>query len=404
MNEGSDYVRISDVSGSSFVMKGENDMGTDLKGKELGKGISQRGDGRYTARYLSKSGKRIQKYFKNKKEAEIWLRQAKYDEEHSNIALATDITYEEWFNYWLTEIKGDTVRQNTIRNYKERYQHNIKDVIGQMKLSDIKPLHCQQVLNLMKDKYAGSTIEQVKITLYTSLDSAAENEMIPKNPMKKSVKNPKEIEKKKRVLTISEEKKLMEVASSTSNYDQFLFLLRTGMRAGEMIGLKWSDCDFENRKIKIERSMEYRYSTGEYRIGPPKSKAGYREIPMTQSVYDILMRRKKARSKAKVIVKEFSEFVFLNRKGIPTKNSAYDSTLQKLCEKAGIEKISMHTLRHTFATRAIESGVKPKTLQRLLGHANLQTTMNLYVHVTDDELVKAMKIFEDNVDSYQKVV
>ena len=90
----------------------------------------------------------------------------------------------------------------------------------------------------------------------------------------------------------------------------------------------------------------------------------------------------------KIIRKDFADCVFLCRKGEPTKNSAYDTSLFKLADKAGIERFSMHTLRHTYATRCIEAGMRPKTLQMLLGHSNINITMNLYVHVTDDEKKK----------------
>ena len=102
----------------------------------------------------------------------------------------------------------------------------------------------------------------------------------------------------------------------------------------------------------------------------------------------------------KVISVDFSEQVFLCKDGTPTKNSAYDTKLYYYCDKIGIKHFSMHTLRHTFATRCIEAGMKPKTLQMILGHSNIGITMNLYVHVTDDEkakeraLKKCLKLFK----------
>ena len=93
---------------------------------------------------------------------------------------------------------------------------------------------------------------------------------------------------------------------------------------------------------------------------------------------------------------KFSNLVFINyRTGEPTKNSSYDTNLYKICERAGIKPFCMHALRHTFATRCIERGVKPKALQKILGHANLATTMDTYVHMTDDSLAEAMNIFEN---------
>lgn len=89
------------------------------------------------------------------------------------------------------------------------------------------------------------------------------------------------------------------------------------------------------------------------------------------------------------------DLVFINyRTGEPAKNSSYDTHLYKLCDKAGIEHFSMHALRHTFATRAIERGMPPKVLQRLLGHVTLAMTTDRYVHVTDDSMFDAMRLFE----------
>ena len=90
----------------------------------------------------------------------------------------------------------------------------------------------------------------------------------------------------------------------------------------------------------------------------------------------------------KVIPIEWSEYIFLSRKGEPVKNSTYDTMLFKICEKAEISKFSMHILRHTFATRCIEGGMMPKILQKILGHSNIGITMNLYVHITEDEKQK----------------
>ena len=92
---------------------------------------------------------------------------------------------------------------------------------------------------------------------------------------------------------------------------------------------------------------------------------------------------------------QFEDFIFVNRNGVLTKNTTYDSHIRKIAAKAGIETFSMHTFRHTFATRCIEAGMKPKTLQQILGHSNINITMNLYVHVTDDEKKREMKKFEE---------
>ena len=299
-------------------------MGKDLKGKSLGVGICQRKDGLYYGRFVSKrTGKSVEKYFKKLQDCRQWYADARFNDEHGGIDASGDMTVTAWFNYWIENIKGESIRPNTIRNYKERFQHNIKDCIGNMLLSDVKPMHCQNVLNQMKDDYKSSTIYQTRIALYCMFSDAVENDVIVKNPVTKAVKhNIGKEPKKVRALTIDEQKKFLEVARDSSNYNQYAFLLQTGLRTGEMIALKWSDIDFKKKVVHIQRSMEYRYSVGEWRIGEPKSKSGYRDVPLTEEAITILKNQKEKLKNIKVINIEFKDYVFLCRKGEPTKNFA----------------------------------------------------------------------------------
>ena len=149
------------------------------------------------------------------------------------------------------EVKEKTTCSNTVKNYKERYKYNIQDVIGNMIISEVKPMHCQHVLNLMKEKYKGSTIEQCRITMASMFLYATENQIIPMSLVTKLVKSPKKIEKKNRGLTLEEQIKFLEVAQNTSNYYQYALILQTGLRTGELIGLKWKDIDFNKRTITV---------------------------------------------------------------------------------------------------------------------------------------------------------
>lgn len=371
-------------------------MGKDLSGKELGKGISQRKDGKYIGRFTDSTGKRNVKYFTSVVECNQWISNSKGKENQVYI-LHNNMTVDEWFMYWIANIKGKTVRYNTVKNYTDRYNCSIKKWIGTMPVCEVKPVHCQIVLNNMEtENYAGSTMEQTRITMYNMFDSAEENEVILSNPVKRSVKCPKKTDKKNKVLTVLEQRLFLEAAKGTSNYYQYQLLLQTGLRAGELIGLKWDDIDFNKREISIRRSVGYDYTSKEYVVGEPKSASGYRVIPMTQLAYNILNEKnrqiKNNQNSGKV--SEFTDYIFVNKNGVPTKNTSYDAHIRKIADKAGIEHFSMHTLRHTFATRCIEAGMKPKTLQKILGHSNINITMNLYVHVTDDEKKSEMKKLE----------
>ena len=235
-------------------------MGKDLKGKDLGVGITQQKNGLYNAGFVDKLGKRRVKRFKKLQECRKWLDEAKYIDEHSSITEANTMMVDAWFEYWIS-IKEKTVRPDTVRNYRERYHRNISKVIGKMLLVDVKPIHCQKIFSDMAD-------EAIRI----------------------------------------------------------------------------------------------------------------------------LKAQKEKNSKIKVIAMEWADQVFLCRKGEPVKNSTYDTALFKLCDKVGIKRFSMHILRHTFAIRCIEAGMMPRTLQKILGHSNIEITMNLYVHITEDEKHKEIEL------------
>lgn len=364
-------------------------MGKDLKGKELGVGISQRLDSYYIGRYTKKNGERIQKTFKNLKDCRQWLADSRYQDEYCNLSFSKEMTVDAWFKYWI-KAKKRSVRPNTVRNYTERYERNIEPIIGNMKLADIKPLHCQMIMDKMADEnYRSTTIYQTRIALYNMLDYAYENDILVKNPCNSLVKSDiGKDTKKKEALTLEQHKLFASgIIGNTYEY-QYEFILQTGLRTGELVGLRWDDIDFENRSMSISRSMEYRHSTGEWRIGPPKSKSGYRVIPLTEEAVSILLKQKEKNDSFNELHDEWKDTVFLCKKGTPIKNSTYDTMLFKLCDKIGIPRFSMHVLRHTFATRSIEAGMKPKTLQTILGHSNIGITMNLYVHTTEDERKK----------------
>lgn len=371
-------------------------MGKDLRGKELGEGIYQQPNGTYCARFVDKFGKRKSKRSKKLQEVRQWIADATYIDEHSDLDQATDMLVDAWFDYWIS-IKKKTVRPNTVRNYTERYERNIKGVIGNKLLTEVKPIHCQKIFSDMAEEgYRTTTIYQTRIALYNMFDFAKENDVIINNPCKKSVKSdmgaPSE---KKEALTIDLQKKFLEGATGQSYENQYRFILQTGLRTGELVGLKWDDIDFENRTLTISRTMEFRYKVGEWRVGPPKSKSGYRTIPLTDEAIRILKAQKEKNNKIKVIAMEWADQVFLCRKGEPVKNSTYDTALFKICDKVGIKRFSMHVLRHTFATRCIEAGMMPKTLQKILGHSNIGITMNLYVHITEDEKHKEIDLVAD---------
>ena len=408
-------------------------MGKNLKNVEIGKGLSQRRDGRYSARFVTKTGKRKERYFESLLQAKNWLEEARHEDKHAVVApfdmvaediikndtslpAFSDMTVDEWQDFWINNIVKD-LRGNTLRNYRERYRINIRPVMGRLKMQDVRPMHCKKVLMDMDGDYAGSTIKQTYTTMGTLFKSAVMNGVIKKHPMDgvRCTRKPK-AKSDIKAMTVKEQELFTETAERSHNYDQYQLILQTGIRTGELVGLTWDAIDFKNKTLTVNKSLEYRYERGTWEAGPPKTEAAYRTIPLTSCAFGILSKlydarktryeseeldqaliyRDKLTGEDKVL--NMKDLVFVNyRTGMPTKNSSYDTHMYKLCEEAGIQHFSMHSLRHTFATRAIEKGVPPKALQKLLGHESVQTTMDTYVHVTDDSKLLAVKIFEGSV-------
>ena len=190
-------------------------------------------------------------------------------------------------------------------------------------------------------------------------------------------------------------------------YNLFVLAFETGLRIGEIMGLMWSDIDFKKKTLNVRRTLCYFEKDGKYifEMHKCKTKSSKRMVPLTEKACDALRRqkfqKKQIEAKGKVAPEEYKNMVFVTKNNQPTQQFIVQETINvvlKRINKNGLEfeRFTPHCTRHTFATRCIEKGMQPKTLQKLLGHASVTTTMDQYCHVTEDTLFDALKLMELN--------
>lgn len=374
-------------------------MGKSLKGKELGVGFSQRKDGLYQARFTNRFGQRVTLYDKNLNTLRIRMRQAQSDNDKAINPIKCNMTLDEWYEVWVDTYKKNC-RNTTLIQYATIYK-GVQQKLGWRKLQTLSPLILQRTLN---DLSTNTHRKSVKVLLSDLLDKAQQNNLLTKNPARNLTTDiNEEVKKEKKVLTIQETELFLKYAHKCRYYNLFVVALETGMRIGELKGLYWSDVDFQKRVLSVNRNMcRIIDEQGSYfEIHNPKTFTGKRAIPLTEKCIQALERQKElVKTTLKCKDNKFDDLVFPARHNKPFQESvilrAIYNTVAKMNEDGiYIEKFGPHTFRHTFATRAIENGMQPKTLQRILGHSTLELTMNLYCHVTEDTLFDEMKKMEN---------
>jgi len=370
-------------------------MGKSLNGKELGKGISQRKDGKYMARFTDRFGKSKCLYDKTLNGIRKKLRDAQYEDERALNLASSDMTLDEWFDIWIREFKTNC-RDTTICHYKQLYSA-IHKTLGQCELRFLNALMIQQALNNIESI---PVRKEARMLLITILNQAVETELLNKNPACK-LKSIKYKPAAKRILSSDEEVIFFNFAKKRAHYEEYELALETGMRAGEICGLQWDDVDFENKLIRVKRTMIYinKNSNGvNHGLHEPKTSNGERIIPLTARGLKILTAQY-GKTGSMPEIKGFGRLVFRTRTDRPIAPGELTQLLGYTCRSIqtlypDFKPITMHTFRHTFASKAIAKGMRPKTLQKILGHSTLSMTMDLYCHVSDSSLFDEMKKLE----------
>lgn len=395
----------------------EGDFSQSASKSKLPPGITMRKDGRYQGRFTC-NGKRYTLYDKNLKDLRKRLSDAKYEAEHGYYCTGGQVTLNTWYQTWLEEYKTVVVKKSTLLLYTTSYERYIEQTLGGRQLKDIRTIHIQKLYNdMQKNGLSVGTIQIVHAVLFNIFKLALKNEILIKNPCA-AAEIPREEKKEPRVLTAAEQELFLQTIRGNYYEPLLRVALGTGLRIGELLGLTWNDIDLKAATITVTRTLLYMKDrqTGHFsfQYQTPKSRTSRRIVPLIPSLVKVLQDQKvyqqilrKARGPFWTPLPTMDDLVFTTKNGTPIQEvyivkclNAVTARINRIEQQQAkyesreaipFERITPHTLRHSFATRAFEHGLAPKTVQELLGHSNISMTMNLYTHVTQDIKVREME-------------
>lgn len=389
-------------------------MGKDLKGKELGTGISQRKNGTYVARYVNMYGERKSIYDKDLKSLKREYAKAKADNILGHTVQCESMTLTQWFHIWIDSYKH-LIREDSKMQYTMVFNKHIEPYLGNLKFSFISKVQCVALLNQLKDEGLGwSMLNRVRILIGDMYNRGMEDNYAAKNPMrgvKLPLNRPKD---ERRVLSRNEQALFFECSAGTFYNNLFVVAINTGLRPGEIFALsREGDIDFESNEITVSKTLVYQKylsdTKKEFHMEPPKTQSSHRKVPINKICKIALKKQfvqKKVVEQRMGKNEQFPDLLFTTSRNTPINSQILLDAIDRIVNEINlmltpieqIERFSGHCFRHTFATRAIESGVTPKTLQKYLGHATLQMTMDLYVHVSKDTKQSEMEKLEATME------
>lgn len=384
--------------------------------------IRQRKDGRWEARITigrNENGTQKMKYFygKSRKEAAEKLEAYNNDTRKGIYIEPNKYTLSQWIDEWYKTYVVNRVKPTTQANYHNITNIYIKPYLGQIKLMELKSAHVQEFYNSLltggringnKNKgFRSSSIQCIHKVLRTLLQAAYLNDLIPKNPVSnKRVTLPKkEQDAKVNTLTPAEQKKIEKLCVGTRFGTAIILDLYTGLRRGELLALTWNDVDFKNRTLTVNkqlnrlRNFDSNSTTKtSLTISNYTKSSVERKIALPSAIIEMLENYKdneiKNRQSLGGLYSEHN-LIFCYENGEPLDINVLPRFFKKLLKKAKIKSTKFHTIRHTFATRALEAGVPVKVVSQILGHANISITLDTYSHVLSELQDEAMQTITD---------
>jgi integrase len=352
--------------------------------------ISRRKNGGWMAQYAvytAEGRKRRTVYGKTRAEVAKKLAKALSDREGGFVFDDKGLTVKEYLERWRKDSVRGTVKQRTLENYEYAVRLHLVPMLGHLKLKALTPMHVQSLYSSKLDSgLSVRTVRLVHATLHKALKQAVRWGLVPRNvteatsPPKVSRDARKEIQP----LTQEQALALLDTARGDRLEALYVLALTTGLREGELLGLRWQDVNLEGSTLSVRQQLTRTRKDG-LCFTTPKSPKSRRSIKLTQSAVDALRRHKSAQNEERLrlgTLWQDTGLVFTSIKGTPldVANLTYGS-FRPLLEQTGLPRIRFHDLRHTCATLLLLRNVNPKIVQEMLGHANISETMDTYSHV-----------------------
>ena len=325
-----------------------------------------------------------------------------------------NLTINDLYNSWVQLKRG--LKDNTFSNYKYMYTMFVEPDFGKRKIVDLKRSDIRSFYNYLADErhVQINTIDCIHTVLHQVLELGVEDDYLRYNPSDNALKELKKARNfevtKRRALTVPEQELFEAYLSKQGQYHRwypiFIIMLWTGMRVGEVTGLRWCDIDLEDDTISVNHTLVYYDKRNDERctfaINTPKTAAGERIIPMLPKVKEAFMMEKQYQEEcgleSRAVVDGYRDFIFINRFGNVQHQGTLNKALSRIVRDCNFEildkphkkdavilpKFSNHSLRHTFTTRMCEAGVNLKVMQEILGHADAETTMDIYAEATKE--------------------
>lgn len=359
-----------------------------------GDGITKRKDGRYVGRYTVHTPdgpKRKVIYGKRYKEVEKKLVEARGNAARGIVYNDENLTVGAYLDRWLSDAVRGSVRESTYFRDECLVRVHVKPALGRVKLKNLNAMHLQSLYRdrldrgISEDKgLSGSTVQKIHHVLHKALSQAVRWDLIPRNPAD-GVKAPTSSTKEMRPLSGEEARRLLETAAGDRLEALYVLAVHTGMRRGELLGLKWEDVDLEASTLRIRRTMTRTDNGKTLALGEPKTKQSRRTVRLTPRAVEALRRHRVRQAEEKLAaggVYEDLGFVFAGEIGnLINPSNLRQRSFIPLLERAGLPKITFHDLRHTCASLLFSKNIHPKLVQELLGHARVAITLDTYSHM-----------------------